>query len=53
MADKQCEICDREIIRHESVPPMPYANPQAAAVSNRERQRRFRDRRRDQAAGMG
>ena len=22
MADKQCEICDREIIRHESVPPM-------------------------------
>ena len=23
---------------------MPYANPQAAAVSNQERQRRFRDR---------
>ena len=26
---------------------MPYVNPQAAAVSNRERQRRFRDRRRE------
>ena len=27
---------------------MPYANPQVAAVSNRERQRRFRDRRREE-----
>ena len=27
---------------------MPYANPQTAAVSNRERQRRFRDRRREE-----
>ena len=26
---------------------MPYANPQAASISNRERQRRFRDRRRE------
>ena len=32
---------------------MPYANPQTAAVSNRERQRRFRDRQREAKAGRG
>ena len=32
---------------------MPYANPQTAAVSNRERQRRFRDRKREERRQAG